>query len=153
VKKLLLGLLIAPIACFALDNILPPKSYKASEAEVAQWQVECQKRINIKACFNLGVYYAQQVGDDERARDFYIKSCNQNYGLGCFNLGGILIKQDASRDMGADAFQKACDLLKDPAESAAVRDATRPSCRLAKTVKANLDVDYKLLVKKLSREL
>lgn len=116
---------------------------------VEGWKRECAAKGTAKACYNVAVYYAQMQGEEPKALEYLRPLCKRDYGLGCFNLGGITLKEMATRKESLAAFQKACALSKAQAGTLQENDATRPACAIADVVSKNMDADYMALAAKL----
>lgn len=129
-------------------EVLPAKAIKASAAMVSQWKKDCTKGKG-QSCYNLGVYFAQDVDDEKQACGYYEQACKAKDGLGCFNLAGLLIKDKTTRSAGADAFSSACAISKDSKQSAGIRQAIGISCAFSDIVRKNADAEYDPLIQKL----
>ncbi len=117
---------------------------------VKKWETGCREdRSN--DCFNLGVYEAQDVGDEAKALPLYERACKLGSGLACFNAGGLLIKMDGRREDGARAFDSACAFTRDLEQPASERHAIANACGFAKIVRAHPRAKYSELVRLLSR--
>jgi hypothetical protein len=106
----------------AYAETLPPKSGLPSLAQEKKWIEQCSSpEPHPSACYNLGVTEAQDRDNESKGIQYYKKACDLGEALGCFNLGGLLIKNrvgkhpvtsEKKRLAGAKAFQKSCELLR-----------------------------------------
>ncbi len=117
----------------------------ASKEELAAWKADCEAKGTFESCYNVAVDYAQGRGDERTAIQYLRPLCEKGYGLGCFNLGGILIKEKATRREGLRAFQKACEASSARSGTAEENIATAEGCGIADTVAKYLDSDYQKL--------
>jgi uncharacterized protein len=122
--------------------LLAPGAAKIPVETVDLWKQECNTKHIPRSCYNVAVNYAQNEGDEVKAIEYLRPLCKQEYVLGCFNLGGILIKETATRKEGLAAFQKACALSKGNAGTTKENAATSSACEIAGIVGKNLDADY-----------
>jgi hypothetical protein len=145
----LLVLLNPLLARSSDDLILPPKAIAPPDSLVSNWMEECKTKGTPKACYNVAVFYAQVKGDEPKAIEYLRPLCQKGYGLGCFNLGGLLIKEKATRHEGMLAFRKACDLSKSASGTEEANQWTASACRYADTVQQYEGLDYMQLAVKL----
>lgn len=122
--------------------LLEPKAVKLPAEMIVGWRQECKAKGTPEACYNVAVDYAQTKGDEVKAVEYLRPLCKREYVLGCFNLGGILIKEIPTRKEGLAAFQKACALSKAKAGTPTENDATQEACQIAGVVAKNIGGDY-----------
>jgi hypothetical protein len=109
---------------------------------VEQWKQECATKGKVSACYNVAVDYAQSRGDEAKAVEYLRPLCKKKYGLGCFNLGGLLVKEVATRKEGLAAFKKACALSEAKAGSPQENERTEDACSIAEVVANHMKDDY-----------
>jgi hypothetical protein len=126
------------------DNqiLLRPKALIAPDPMVEQWKQECATKKKLSACYNVAVDYAQSHGDEAKAVEYLRPLCKKKYVLGCFNLGGILVKEVATRKEGLAAFRKACALSEANAGTPKENAATEGACSIADVVANHMNDDY-----------
>ena len=116
---------------------------------VESWKQDCAKNGTPRACYNVAVDYAQSQGNEPKAVEYLRPLCKKSYLLGCFNLGGILIKEKATRREGIMAFRSACTLARAGAGTEKEIAATSGACSIADTVEKYQDRDYTEIAQRL----
>jgi uncharacterized protein YecT (DUF1311 family) len=106
------------------------------------WKQDCASSGTPRSCYNVAVDYAQIQGNEPKAVEYLRPLCKRSYLLGCFNLGGILIKEKATRREGILAFRNACALTRSGAGTEKENAATFSACWIADTVEKYQDRDY-----------
>ncbi|HVZ74288.1 MAG TPA: hypothetical protein VHJ20_18035 [Polyangia bacterium] len=119
-----------------------PQAVKVPTETIERWKRECATKGTPTTCYDVAVDYAQIQGDEPKAVEYLRPLCKKDYVLGCFNLGGILVKEIATRKEGLAAFRKACTLSKAKAGTPTENDATESACQIAEVVAKNLGGDY-----------
>jgi uncharacterized protein len=122
--------------------LLRPQAAKLPPTTIEHWAEECRSKGTPVACYNVAVDYAQSEGDEPKALAYLRPLCKNAYGLGCFNLGGILIKETTTRQEGLAALRMACSLSKTDAGSGEERVAYGSACEIAAVVTQHMTGDY-----------
>jgi hypothetical protein len=122
--------------------LLKPREGKIPAETVEGWKRECATKGTPKACYNVAVDYAQARGDEAKAVEYLRPLCKKDYVLGCFNLGGIMVKEVATRKEGLAAFRKACTLSEAKAGTPKENEVTESACSISEVVAKNMDADY-----------
>lgn len=130
--------------------LLRPQAAKMPTDTIEGWKKECATTGTPRACYNVAVDYAQTQGDEPKAVEYLRPLCKKDYVLGRFNLGGILIKELATRKEGLAAFQKACALSKAKTGTPKENEVTTSACPIAEVVAKNIDAAYMDIAAKLS---
>lgn len=126
-----------------------PRTYDASDEVLRYFLQRCKTTRADLDCYNVAVSYAHNGADDGRAIEYLRPLCEKGYGLGCFALGEILIKQQAWRREGIEAFRRACALSKTRTGTRGENEAAARGCERAATVEKYKDLDYARLAEKL----
>jgi len=111
------------------------------------WLGDCEANDTPRSCYNVGSFYAQVQVDQEKATHFFEAACNKNYELGCYNLGGILIKDMTKRQAGLAALYRACDLSKSDADKNSTHELPPSACLSAAIVQKYKPLEYHELAK------
>jgi len=71
-------------------TILDTDFVKYIKQHITNWEYKCVHKHNFKICSNIGILYASGKGveqDYTKAKIFFEKSCQGDYGRGCWYLG------------------------------------------------------------------
>jgi uncharacterized protein YecT (DUF1311 family) len=122
--------------------LLRPQATKIPSETVDKWKQDCAANGTPRACYNVAVDYAQSQGNEPKAVEYLRPLCKRSYLLGCFNLGGILIKEKSTRGEGLMALRRACSLAKAGSGTEKENAATLSSCSIADVVEKYQDREY-----------
>ena len=125
-------------------------AFAAKPSDVEAWKKGCLEGKIAGDCYELGVYFSQDLQDEKDAVSYYKKACNSGHHLACFNLGGLLIKYVESRAEGTELFRKSCHASREIKMKSETKEKLAVACKFLPILDQNLKTDYQAFREQLS---